>query len=253
MGLQLVRYVLLGALRDKLLLSMVLIYILVTSGSLFFGSSAILEQIQFALVFTSGSLRVAGVLGLVLFIVFFMRRSFESKDVEFLLSRPVTRLQFILSYSGAFSMIALLLGAASGLILYAISPSFTAGHALWVLSICVENIIMANIALFFAMVLTSASAGVLATLGFYVLARMMGQLLGIILATQNNDFIGRTMEYIFQIVSMIIPRLDLMGQTSWLIYPPSSEITAGFILLQGFVFTGLVLSACLFDLKKRQF
>ncbi len=252
MSLPLVKYVLMAAFRDRLILSMLVIILLGSLLSIFLGSAAIIEKDQFTLVFTAAGLRIISVLGLVLFVIFFVRRSFEARDIEFLLSRPISRLNIIFSYGTAFSLLAILMGLAVGVAVYSVAPHLLgAGHALWILSIIVENIIMVNIALFFSMYISSSAAASLITLGFYVLARMMGQLLGII----DSDLVNSSGIYsaALQIVSVITPRLDLMGQTSWLIYGVSGDITAWHILAQGFVFPALVLLAASFDFTRRQF
>lgn len=239
-----------------MLLSMLIVMVVGASLSIFLGSSAIIEKDEFVLVFASGGLRVANIMGLILFAVFFIRKSFETKDVEFLLSRPVTRVQLVLAYAFAFSLIAIILALSLGLVIYAIAPHlFSNGHALWILSICVENIIMVNVALFFSMVITSSASAAIATLGFYILARMMGQILGIVSAPSlmSDEKSSEIMRYIVETISIFMPRLDLMGQTSWLVYGVDGVITANFILIQGAIFTGIIIFACLFDLTRREF
>ena len=205
------------------------------------------------LVFAGGGLRVAGVLGLTLFSIFHMRRSFESKDVEFLLSRPISRSGFLLSFAAAFSILAAITALMEGLCLYVLAPMhFDDGVVLWIASITVENIIMINVALFFAMILTSAAAGAMATFGLYVLARMMGEILGIV--DTNTEFAwAKPLSYIMETISVIVPRLDLMGQTSWLIYGAQGDVSYGFLAAQGAVFSALVLTAAMIDLSRRKF
>lgn len=253
MSLSLITYVWKAAIRDRLIIAMLVMVGLSASLSIFMASAAITEQDQFAAVFSSGSLRVLGVLGLALFVCFFIRRSFDSRDIEFLLSRPISRTQFIVSYAMAFSSLAVLIGAACALCLYTISPTIVSqGFWLWSLSILIENIIMVNIAFFFAMMLSSASTAVLSVLAFYVLARMMGQILGI-LDTGGGAVSSQGLEIAMQVVSVITPRLDLLGQTSWLIYGADVGISFMFVLVQGGVFLFMVLCAALIDLFTRQF
>ncbi len=253
MSWPLITYVLTAALRDRLLLSLIILLVLGASLSVFMGSSAVVEQDRFAVVFAGGGLRLASVLGLVLFVVFFVRRSFESKDVEFLLSRPVSRVQFLLSFSAAFSLLGILMGAAVGATLYALGPHlFGEGHILWVVSLMVENVIMVNAALFFSMFLSSAATASMVAFTFYVLARMMGQILGII------DAGGRLFEFgpmsvAIQMISAVTPRLDLMAQTSWLVYGAGDEVGFSYIIIQGLVFSILIILASLLDLVFRKF
>lgn len=252
-SLPLVGYVLMAAVRDRLVLSLVALILVGAALSLFLGSAAIIEDDQFSLVFAAGGLRFAGVLGMTLFVVFHMRRSFDSKDVEFLLSRPIGRAAFILSHSAAFSLLAMGMALAIGMALMLVAPRVVGvGHLLWTFSLVFELIVVVNAALFFSMVLTSAAAGALSVFGLYVLARLMGQLLGI--AETGGNLFGIPMSGIMQMISMVVPRLDLLAQTSWLIYPTAERMVGyGFVAVQGVLYTVLLVVAALIDLRRRQF
>lgn len=248
----LVRYVLTAALRDRVLMAYAIALALGVCLSIFLSSAAIIEKDAFAVVFAAGGLRIVTILALVLFTVFYMRRAFDSKDVEFLLSRPVGRVPFLLSHSAAFSLLGLTFGIILGGVLYAGSiHNFGQGHGLWIFSMIAEIIIMVNTALFFSMVITSAVGASMASFAFYILCRMMGQILGIMEA--GNGGITKFFHGIMQLISSVMPRLDLMGQTSWLLYGPDNTVGAGFIAAQLFIFTALILSASLIDLLRRQF
>lgn len=249
----LVRYIIMSAIRDRLILSLIVVVLVGASLSLFLGSSAMIESDQFSLVFASGGLRLAAMAGLVLFVVFHVRRSFDTKDVDFLLSRPISRTGFILSHSVAFSLIAAVIAAAVSAAVCMVSPgAINDGYAIWAVSLMVEMIIMANAALFFSMVVSSAAGSALAVFGLYVLSRLMGQLLGIA-DIPDDMFLYPVLRAGMNIVSMVVPRLDLMAQTSWLIYPDRISTGYGFIVLQGVLYTGLLVTAALVDLRRRQF
>lgn len=250
----LVPYVLTAALRDRLVISSLALVAVVASLSVFIGSSAVMEKNAFAVVFAAGALRLTGVAALTLFIAFYMRRAFETKDVEFLLARPVSRLSFLLSHAAGFSFVAALMAAVSIISVGLLLPS-QAGQAalpLWGVSILIEFIVAAHIALFFSMVLTSAVSSVLASAGLYVLARLMGELLGI-LATAEELPVYTILSGVMKTISLLVPRLDLMGQTSWLLYGPGGQAGYGFIVAQGILYSALLLAASYIDLRRRQF
>ena len=254
MSASLITYVLKAAIRDRLIIAMLVLIALTASMSIFMASSAITEQDQFLAVYSSGSLRILGVLGLVIFTAFFVRRSFDAKDVEFLLSRPISRVSFILSHAAAFSILGILVGLASAIALLVISPDlFGEALLLWTASVIAEAIIVVNMAFFFAMFLSSAATAVLAVLAFYVLSRMMGQILGIL----ESGTAGPVMDGVqiaMNMVSALTPRLDLMGQSTWLVYGiDSSPIGLTLLAIQGSVFLFVVLVAALIDLVLREF
>lgn len=248
-----VKYVLAAAIRDRLIIALLVMIALGTALSVFLGTAAYIEKYQFVLVFSAAGLRIFSVLGLVLFCVFFIRRSFDNKDVDYLLSRPVSRTGFIVSHALAFSLIAAVLAAACLLAVYLAAPiTFGIGHVLWGISLMCELMIMVNAALFFSMVLPSASTSAMTVMGFYVLSRTIGILLGIVMSGLTTAPIMKGLAFLLKFISLIIPRLDLLTQTSWLIYG-TENIGLGFILAQGLVFSALLITAALVDLVRRQF
>ena len=126
--------------------------------------------------------------------------------------------------------------------------------------------------MFFSFVLTSAAGSALATFGFYALARLIGTLIGISRAAPENMFFA-FLNNVIELISVVIPRLDMMGQTSWLVYGVDgsaglalrehagmpavwlSEMlgVAGFIGVQSVLCIALLLAASAFDFTRRQF
>lgn len=246
-------YILRAAVRDRLLWSVAGVVAVVIALSVFFGASSVTEQNQFALAFSAYGFRLFGVVALCLFVVSFIRRSFEARDIEFLLSRPVGRIAFVTTHAIAFSslaaFVAFVLGGTTAVIM--------GGHVyesffVWWLSLAVEFIIMANVAMFFSFVMTSPTACTMIVFAFYLLARLMGEILGILTkgaSTGIMTLLSRAME----VISMLIPRLDMMGQAKWVVYNATAEVSFGFIVLQGLVFVALTVAATCIDLKRRQF
>ena len=67
-------------------------------------------------------------------------------------------------------------------------------------------------------------------------------------ATPVNRIIDRGLDTVL----LFVPRLDLFAQTRWIIYGPEAD-HAGFLALQSAVFLAVVLTAAVFDLKRKQF
>lgn len=253
MIIKLSHYAFMAALRDRVILSFLVLAALGVSLSFFMGSAAAVEMEEFAVVYAASGLRLVGILSLILFIVFYIRRLFEDKDIEFLLSRPVSRPQFILSHSLAFTLIAALLGLVIFGCVCAMDPrAISGGHFLWGASIIAEYVIIANAAIFFAMVLPSATMASLTVFGFYTFCRLVGQILGIIDFSVESGIMV-FMEDIVEVITIFVPRLDLMGQTAWLIYDADGSIGYAFIVFQGVVFSAILIIAAMIDLLKRQF
>lgn len=249
----LVRHVLLAALRDKVITTLVLLIALGSTVSLFFGTAAVTEEQTFSVVLAAGGLRFVGTVGLTLFVCFYIRRAFENKEIEFLLSRPISRSCFLLSHAVAFVTLAIVVALAVSCAVAVIGFPPLHGLLVWGGSLLVEYALVCIVSLFFAMVLTSAAGSAMAALTLYVLGRMVGPLLGIAQGPQDG-FVFSIMGKIMEIVSIIIPRLDAMGQTTWLVYGAPADLTDIWkFAAQSAVLAGLFLAAAAFDLSRRQF
>lgn len=268
----LIGYILTAASRDKLMMTLLLMIVMGGGLSVFLGSSGLTEQESFALVFGAGGLRFLGVIGLVIFSCFYIQRSFEMREVEFLLSRPISRIGFLLSHAVAFVLLAVIVALVVTIVVAFLGAPDPGGLRAWGMSIAVEYMIMIVLALFFSMVLSSAAGSALAALGFYVLARLIGTLLGIAALPADNALFS-SLNKAMEVVSIIVPRLDIMGQTSWLVYgvegaagigvlENASDYShglidmlgiGGFVFAQGLCFLALLLAATSFDFSRRQF
>lgn len=253
MILPLYRYILTAAARDRFFLSIIAILAVSVSLAIFFGSSALTEKDQFARSFAAYGFRLFGNVSLVFFIVGYIRRCFENRDIDYLLSRPIGRVSFVLTHTAAFSSLALISACVLGGATVAFSRGTVGydGALIWWLSLAAEFVIMANVAMFFAFVMTSATASMLVVFGFYLLSRLMGEILGIL--KKSGDGLIGILGKVMEMISIFIPRLDLMGQTKWILYGVPPDISLPFILGQAGIFTALVVGATCLDMHRRQF
>lgn len=272
MNIALIKYVLTAARRDKLMMTLLMMTAIGVISSMFLGTAAVIEEQQFSMVFGAGALRFLGVMGVVLFTAFHMRRSFDSKEVEFLLSRPVSRMSFLMSHAFAFVLLSILIGCIMMCAQYVLGNVKIQYLLFWGYSIILEYSVIAVVTLFFSMVLNSAAGAALASLGVYVLGRMSGTLLGIADLPPEN-VLDQMLSYLMETISILLPRLDMMGQSSWLIYGVDAEQVVhygrsaqtvsykmvetfgvlGFISIQSLIFMALVLCAAFHDFTKKQF
>lgn len=268
----LVSYVLTAALRDRLLATLLLMIAAGAGLGVFLGSAAVTEQESFSTVFGAGGLRFLGITGVVLFVCFYMRRAFDSKEVEFMLSRPISRLSYLFSHAFAFIVLSTVIAVAITLVLMLTGKPNPQGLLFWGISVIGEYAVIAVGALFFSIVLSSAAGSALATLGLYALSRMIGILLGITHQPPEN-IVFAVLNNVVELVSVVIPRLDLMGQTSWLVYgvegagglalrTGSGQVAVfmsemlgvgGFVAVQSVIFIALLLLASAFDFMRREF
>lgn len=245
-------YLLRVALGERLLVTL-----LATLGAsvvlaLFLGNTALVEQREFAAVLAANAARLVVVLALVLFTCFHVRRAFEAGAVELLLSRPISRRDFVLAHVLMLILFAALMATLAGLAVGAIARAGLAAAGWWTLSLFVEGVIVAVAALFFALALPSAVTSALACLGLYALGRMIGLLAGIAAAHGDAGPIAWTLDHLIGLLALVLPRLDLLSRSAWLVHGLGDLAQLGPALLQGTLYVVLLGAAASFDFGRRQ-
>ena len=250
-----IRYILLTASRDFLFLGLLIGVMLATALSSVLGSTALIENQAMTLSFASASARIVLVLGIMIFVCFHLRQAFEQKEIDVLLSRPLSRFQIMLSYWLGFSLVAFLLVLASVVVSSFLPLASKMGFVFWALSLLLESLLVVALAMFAAFTLRSAVSSVLASLGFYVLGRMMAFFL-VTLESKlalGNAVVNAGAKGLLMGISLIMPRLDLFGQSDWLVYGIQHPQDLKLAFIQMAVFIPLLLFAATVDFLRKEF
>lgn len=247
------RYVLTAVFRDRVIQLMVVLMAVATATSIFLGSAAASEQHAYTVATVATALRTLAVLGLVIFISFFVRRIFESREIDYLLATPLTRNKLLGSFAAAFVTVALVFSVMIAVVVLVLSGKPTQGWAVWSASVAVELGITSLIALFFSVVLRSATVSALCALGYYSLARMLGAMIGILQAKFDGGLVTfYSVKTVVRTLSAVVPRFDLMSQSAWLVYG-KADLALWVLPVQFVVFTVLLLACASYDLRRSQF
>lgn len=248
-----VKYVLLSALRDRIYLSVFLSLVAVFAVAIFVGDTMLVEQNQAAVAFIAGASRGVLVFGMILFVCLSIARAFENKEVEFVISKPVSREVFVFSYLVAFLATSFLMLLAIILPLYFIVYS-KIGLLIWFLSLFCELLIVISFALLSSLILRNAFLAILASIAFYLMSRMMGFfVMAIDLPESFSQAKSAVMPFILKVLSLIFPRLDLFTQSSWFSYGVEDFSRIKIVFLQSLIYIPLMLFMSFHDIKKKQF
>lgn len=248
------RYTLKAVRRDRVIQLMLVMMLMAAAVSIFLGGAATIEPDKYAIAMAGTSLRTVAVLGLIIFISFFIRRAFDSREIDYLLATPLTRQRLLLSFSAAFITVAFFLAIVIGVFMMGLSLSLSKGLLVWCGSVIVELMVTSVMALFFSIVLKSATVSALCSLGFYSLSRMIGVMIGIIEAGLIDRNWGTTiMTPVVKVISVVVPRFDLLAQSAWIVYGDTPGVSLWIIPVQAIVFCALFLACAAFDLRRSQF
>lgn len=250
-----IRYILITALRDSLFIGLIIATILAVAVSLVLGGTAMVEKDAMALVFSGASSRAILMFGLTVFIAFHVRHAFDHKEIDVLLSRPLSRFKIMLSYWLGFSAIAFLLVLAVVTVLSFLPIGDMRGFVYWAASLLLESWLMVAVVLFASFTLSSSVTSVLASMGIYIAGRMMA----FFVATSEShilfrdEWINEVMRFIINITSSIIPRLDLFTQSDWLVYGITRPEDVNIAAFQAIIYIPMLLASATIDFKHKEF
>jgi ABC-type Na+ efflux pump permease subunit len=193
--------------------------------------------------------------GLVVFVCFHLRHAFEQKEMDVLLSRPLSRPQIMLAYWLGFSAVAFLLVLTAVMLLSFLPLPNPTGFAVWGVSLLLESWLVVALAMFAAFTLQSAVSAVLAALGFYVLGRMMAFFLLVVKSKLaiGSLWVSQIVKGLLAGISLVMPRLDLFSQSDWLIYGITHSQELMLAGIQALVFIPLLLAASTLDFLRKEF
>ncbi len=249
-----IRYILLTALRDWLFIGLLAGIVLATMISATLGSTAFLEKQEMTLTFASGSSRLILMVGMIVFVCFHIRNAFDTKEIDVIMSRPISRSNLVIAYWLGFAFVGLLLVVPIVGIIGLIGVVNWPGFIGWGVSLLLEMFLVVALALFSAFTLKSAVTSVIATMGFYVLSRMMA----FFVYTAQSGMVGGEFQYVLlryalSAISTMVPRLDFFAKSEWLVYGFNTNQEWIAFTVQVAIFVPLLVLAAIADFRRKQF
>lgn len=251
-----IKYTLLTASRDLLFIGLFAIIIMAYALAVFTGSTALVEQGQMSLAYFAGASRLAIVTGLIVFVCFHVRRAFDNREVESILSKPITRVEFIISYWLGFAVLAVIVTIPIFLIILTLYNANMVGIVYWCSSLIFEISLVVAFAMLTSLIMRSAVSSVMSTFAFYLISRLMGFFMAAMdqpASLIKSGTLGNIMMQALEVISTIIPRLDLYAKSDWLIYGINGQNDIWIFQVQTIIYIGVILSVAVFDFKRKQF
>jgi Cu-processing system permease protein len=247
----LARTTLLEAVRNRLLWLAVVVVIIAFGLGQFLNQVAIAETREIQTALLAAPLRLAAVFIVAVFVVTSMVRESSDKVTELLLSLPAPRSAYFLGKFAGYASVALILALLCALPLSLVAkPS---GLALWTASLVCELLIVTAMSLFCVLTLAQVVPALAAVAGFYLLSRSMSALQIIAAAPLlEQTFADRAVSAIVEWIAFLLPALDAMTQTTWLLGSAASGVSVT-VFGQTAIYLVLICAAALFDLYRKNF
>lgn len=248
------KYILLSGVRDRLYIGLFITLIISFSLSIFLGSTALVEQQQSTSAYIAGSSRAILAMGIILFVCLNINRAFENKEVEFIISKSISREKFILGYLLGFFIATLLIFIPLNAAILIVTNANPFGLLMWSSTLLAELMILISFSLLASLILKNSFSAIITSFAFYIISRLMGMFVLAIKLPQNieqakYDFIG----FSLKILSAIFPRLDLFAQSKWINYGISDFGNLKLIAIQVLIYIPLMIFMSFHDFKKKQF
>ena len=214
------------------------------------------EEKETTLVFMSGSSRIILMLGIIISIASQVSNMFLTKEIDFILSHPISRTKFFLTYVFANIIVSLITIMFIIMMIACISDiNNYINILLWGYSICIESIIVIFFVTTVSLIYENVIISILSSIAFYSLSRIIG----FFVIISNNDIsmyhssVNTPIILLLKFLSLILPRLDLFSKSQWLIYDSPNITDISIMSLQAIIYIPLIISIALYDIHKKRF
>ena len=252
--LPIIKYIILNGVRDRLYIGLMLLIIASISLSIVIGSTFMIEQRQTTLIFSAAITRLFFIIGFILFVCITLNRSFENKEIEFILSKSISRYKIILSYMIGYIASAIIILAPIMLTLYIIANINIPGLVIWSITMLLETLIVIIFCIVATLILNNIFTSILVSICFYTLSRMVGVfVLTASIAENIQQFTNNSMMSMLKAISVLFPRIDLFSQSEWLTYGVKNFDNLSIIIIQSIIYITLLSLMAFYDFKRKQF
>ena len=245
-----IRLILIEAVRSRLPWLLLIVIAVAFGLSQFLGQVAIIEHREIQATLQGAFLRMTAVFIIATFVITSMVREANDKVTELLLSQPAARATYYFGKLAGYATVAALVAVifALPLVFFAPLPALLA----WTISLACELSMMAAMSLFCVLSLTQILPALSATAAFYLLGRSLAamKLIAAASVATQPTFADQAISAMVGAVSLVLPSIDQMTISEWLVSAPSVErlLTA---VGQAILFTALLAAASLFDVNRK--
>ncbi len=242
-----------SAKRDKLVLGLLFAMVIGSFIAAFLGSTSLVENDQMRVIYSATICRYIIMIGMMVFISFHMKKLFENKEMDVMLSRIPSRSSIVIAFVTSFALVAfVVVGFAAAITMLVYLKNFV-NILYWGVTVALESLIVVSFTTFFCIVMRSPSLALLMTFATYMIGRIIGNFIAYIDISSANTSLLSISEVTLKTLSIVMPRLDLFGKTDIIIH--SNYDLKGFlvILAQSLVYSMFLTLLGIFDMRRKEF
>jgi ABC-type transport system involved in multi-copper enzyme maturation permease subunit len=241
------------ALKNRLARMLVVLMLIGLAFALFVKQLAIMESVAIETAFIAALYRMGAAFLLAVFVITSQIRELHDKGLDLVMSLPISRATFFAGKLLGYATCALIAAAVISLPLFLLAPASQV--VIWGISLALELLIVTVASLFFVLALPHTIGSLFAVMGLYVLSRTMAalQLMGATSLVETSGIVRQVTNGILNSIALLLPRLDLFTQTSWLVNHTGGMAELTTLALQTLIYTSLLVGAALFDLYRKNF
>jgi ABC-type Na+ efflux pump permease subunit len=216
----------------------------------FLSQVALTESRELQAAVVAALLRACAVFLIAAHVVSSTLREINDKGLELMLSLPLPRSTHYLGRLAGFAVCGAVLAAVFSLPLLFWAPA--PAVAAWGLSLGMECALVAATALFFSMSLGQLVPAIAATAGLYLLARSVAAIQAIASGPlAEPSFAGQATRWSIDTVAILLPRLDTVTRTEWLLYGMPADSAYAAAIFGLVLYSALLVAAGMFDFYRR--
>ena len=237
--------------RDRLFRGITFLIICCSGFAYFIGSNAVVEAQEAKIVYTAGLSRIAIIIGFITYVAFYIKRMFENHEIEVVLSHSISRTKVLLSMFIGFLITFLTLLIPVAIILLLLGTNITY-LLVWFISLICEGALMLCFTLCCSFIIKNFTNCIAGCYTMYIVGRTIGNFVAYLTLSLKTNLYN-ILESILKCLSVLFPRLDIFGKTSWLIYGDFSINNILLFLSQTIIFCCIFLCMAIIDLNKKEF
>jgi ABC-type transport system involved in multi-copper enzyme maturation permease subunit len=247
------RYTLLEALRTRLPALVLATLLALLAASFFIESISVTEGARFQAGFYAASMRLACVFIATLYVLVSVVRELNDKGLDVALALDLPRSHYILGKLAGFLAIAALIALAASLPLAWLAAPQAAMQ--WAISLGLELAIVVALALFCILTFSQLTPAASFVLAFYLLARSLTaiRLMGAHPLAGADTLSHQVIQFLVEILALIVPAFDAWTQTAWLVNEPASWSALLQLAAQAALYVALLAAAAMFDFYRKNF